>query len=91
MAQEMIAGVARLSGPASSLNMAQLLFEGEARRPTLESNFRLIRVGSCWMIWVDSGKFVRKEITTTTTAPHSSKCSPYTIYPILKFHVYCSR
>ena len=33
MAQEMIAGVARLSGPASSLNMAQLLFEGEARRP----------------------------------------------------------
>ena len=56
MAQEMIAGVARLSGPASSLNMAQLLFEGEARRPTLESNFRLIRVGSCWMIWVDPGR-----------------------------------
>ena len=26
----MIDGVARLSGPASSLNMAQLLYEGEA-------------------------------------------------------------
>jgi len=35
-AEEMIAGVARLSGPASSLNMAQLLFEGEVLRREVE-------------------------------------------------------
>eukprot|EP00435_Cladocopium_sp_Y103_P069186 s44_g32.t2 len=36
VSQEMIAGVARLSGPASSLNMAQLLFEGEVLRREVE-------------------------------------------------------
>ncbi|CAK9050166.1 Sodium channel protein 60E (Drosophila ion channel 60) (Drosophila sodium channel 1) (Protein smell-impaired 60E) (Sodium channel 2) (DmNav2) [Durusdinium trenchii] len=35
-AEEMIAGVARLSGPASSLNMAQLLYEGDVLRKEVE-------------------------------------------------------
>ena len=46
----MIDGVARLSGPASSLNMAQLLYEGEGLRREVQSfaeqmHQRLVELG----------------------------------------------